>query len=91
MNESQFLRTMIETLKWDGEDYEQRDKILSILRYAEIDFKKTTHLTRKSPSLIYISYPLLLLCLTFRLYLHLRDNPHYTFHPSLFYVTCCVT
>ncbi|MDT2309351.1 MULTISPECIES: phospholipase D-like domain-containing protein [Enterococcus] len=48
MNESQFLRTMIETLKWDGEDYEQRDKILSILRYAEIDFKKTTHLTRKS-------------------------------------------
>lgn len=48
MNESQFLRTMIETLKWDGEDYEHREKILSILRYAEIDFEKTTNFTRKS-------------------------------------------
>jgi phosphatidylserine/phosphatidylglycerophosphate/cardiolipin synthase-like enzyme len=48
MDEKQFLRTMIETLKWDGEDYENKDIMLSILRYAEIDFEKTTTFTRKS-------------------------------------------
>lgn len=48
MNEKQFLRTMIETLKWDGDDYENKEKMLSILRYAEIDFEKTTTFTRKS-------------------------------------------
>lgn len=48
MDEKQFLRTMIETLKWDGDDYENKEKMLSILRYAEIDFEQTTTFTRKS-------------------------------------------
>lgn len=48
MDENQFLRTMIETLKWDGDDYANKEKMLSILRYAEIDFEKTTTFTRKS-------------------------------------------
>ncbi|WP_028393971.1 phospholipase D-like domain-containing protein [Bacillus cihuensis] len=47
MDEKKFLRTMIETLKWDGDDYEEKEKMLSILRYAEIEFEKTTTFTRK--------------------------------------------
>jgi hypothetical protein len=39
---------MIDTLKWDGDDFENKEKMLSILRYAEIDLEKTTTFTRKS-------------------------------------------
>lgn len=48
MNKTQFLQTMIQTLKWDGDEYSDRDKMLSILRYSEIDFEKTTSFTRKT-------------------------------------------
>lgn len=48
MDEKLFLRTMLETLKWDGDDFADKDKMLSILRYAEIDFEKTTTFTSKS-------------------------------------------
>jgi phosphatidylserine/phosphatidylglycerophosphate/cardiolipin synthase-like enzyme len=48
MNEKQFLNTMIETLKWDGDDYDNKEKMLSILRYAEIDFEQTRVFTSKS-------------------------------------------
>lgn len=47
MDESQFLQTMIQTLKWESDEYNDKDKILSILRYSEIDFERTTSYTRK--------------------------------------------
>ncbi|GAB6453634.1 MULTISPECIES: phospholipase D-like domain-containing protein [Bacillus] len=48
MNENQFLQTMIQTLKWDGDEYRDKDKMLSILRYSEIDFEQTTTFTKKT-------------------------------------------
>ena len=46
MNEQQFIRTMIETVKYD--DIENKDKLLGILRNSMIDFDKTSSFTRKS-------------------------------------------
>lgn len=48
MNAQTFLRTMVETLKWDDDEYVESEKMLSILRYSEIDFEKTTSFTRKT-------------------------------------------
>lgn len=42
MNEKNFLRTMIKTLKYDEDDYKDKEKMLIILRYAEINFVKST-------------------------------------------------
>lgn len=39
MNEKQFMKTMIETIKYD--DYSDKDKLLGILRYSNITFRKT--------------------------------------------------
>ena len=46
MNEQQFIRTMIETVKYD--DIENKDKLLGILRNSMITFDKTSSFTRKS-------------------------------------------
>ena len=48
MNEKDFLRTMIETIKYDTEYEKYRDKIPSILRYSIIDFHKTGDFGRKT-------------------------------------------
>lgn len=40
MDEQQFLRTMIETVKWGK--YTNKDDLLTLLRNSEIDFDKTT-------------------------------------------------
>lgn len=40
MNEQQFLRTMIETVKYG--DYKNQDDLLTLLRNSEIDFDKTS-------------------------------------------------
>ncbi|AID02017.1 phosphatidylserine synthase [Staphylococcus xylosus] len=42
MDKSQFIQTMTQMLKWDGDEYSHRDKVLSILRYSKIDFERTT-------------------------------------------------
>ncbi|MCU7679303.1 phospholipase D-like domain-containing protein [Bacillus thuringiensis] len=39
MNEQQFLKTMIETVKYD--DYSNKDELLGILRYSLINYEKT--------------------------------------------------
>lgn len=47
MDEHQFLRTMIETVKYDYEgQYEKKDEVLGILRYSMIVYIKTTEFTR---------------------------------------------
>lgn len=46
MNEQQFIKTMIETVKYD--DIENKDKLLGILRNSMITFDKTSSFTRKS-------------------------------------------
>jgi len=46
MNESQFMKTMIETIKYD--EYERKDELLTILRNSLIKFDKTSAFTRKS-------------------------------------------
>lgn len=46
MNEKVFLKTMIETLKYD--DYEKKDELLTILRHSMIVFDKTSDFTRKT-------------------------------------------
>lgn len=40
MNEKQFMKTMIETIKYD-EEYGNKDELLGILRYSLITFRKT--------------------------------------------------
>lgn len=46
MNENQFLRTMIETIKYD--DVKYKDELLGILRNSIIKFDKSSDFTRKS-------------------------------------------
>jgi phosphatidylserine/phosphatidylglycerophosphate/cardiolipin synthase-like enzyme len=46
MNESQFMKTMIETIKYD--EYDRKDELLTILRNSLIKFDKTSAFTRKS-------------------------------------------
>lgn len=46
MNEQQFLKTMIETIKYD--EYNNKDILLSILRNSIITYSKTSNFTRKS-------------------------------------------
>lgn len=46
MNEQQFLRTMIQTIKYD--EFSNKDDLLGILRNSIITFDKTTEFTRKS-------------------------------------------
>jgi hypothetical protein len=38
MNEKQFLKTMIETIKYD-EDIQNKDDLLGILRYSIVTFR----------------------------------------------------
>lgn len=47
MNENQFLKTMIETIKYDDE-FQNKDEILSILRYSIVTFRKTGAFTHVS-------------------------------------------
>lgn len=47
MNEKQFLKTMIETVKYD-EDFPNKDDILGILRYSIVTFRKTGAYTHVS-------------------------------------------
>ena len=47
MNEKQFLKTMIETIKYDDE-FQNKDEILSILRYSVVTFRKTGAFTHVS-------------------------------------------
>lgn len=44
MNEKQFLKTMIETIKYD-EDIQNKDDLLGILRYSIVTFRKTSAYT----------------------------------------------
>lgn len=46
MNEQQFLKTMVETVKYD--DFENKDELLGILRNSIITFDKTSSFTNKS-------------------------------------------
>lgn len=46
MNESQFMKTMIETIKYD--EYDRKDELLTILRNSLIKFDKTSTFTKKS-------------------------------------------
>ncbi|WP_084331177.1 phospholipase D-like domain-containing protein [Ruminiclostridium cellobioparum] len=46
MNEQQFLKTMIEIVKYD--EYENKDELLGILRNSIITYNKTSNFTRKS-------------------------------------------
>lgn len=46
MTENQFLKTMIETIKYG--DYKDKDELLTILRNSIITFDKTSNFTRKS-------------------------------------------
>lgn len=46
MNAERFLKTMIETVKYEG--YENKDELLGILRGSIITFDKTSTFTRKS-------------------------------------------
>lgn len=48
MNEKDFLRTMIETIKYNDEYEKYQDKLPSILRYSIIDFNKTREFGSKS-------------------------------------------
>lgn len=47
MNEKQFLKTMIETIKYDDE-FQNKDEILSILRYSIVTFRKMGAFTHVS-------------------------------------------
>lgn len=47
MNEKQFLKTMIETVKYDDE-FQNKDEILGILRYSIVTFRKTGAFTHVS-------------------------------------------
>jgi phosphatidylserine/phosphatidylglycerophosphate/cardiolipin synthase-like enzyme len=46
MNEQQFLKTMIETVKYD--EYNNKDELLGILRNSIVIYNKTSNFTRKS-------------------------------------------
>lgn len=46
ITEEDFLRTMIETVKYDG--YNNKDELLGILRNAVLTYNKTTTFTKKS-------------------------------------------
>lgn len=46
MNEQQFLKTMIETIKYD--DFDNKDELLGVLRNSIITFNKSSAFTRKS-------------------------------------------
>ncbi|MFJ8527334.1 phospholipase D-like domain-containing protein [Bacillus sp. NPDC094106] len=46
MNEQQFLKTMIETVKYD--EYDNKDELLGILRNSIIIYDKTSSFTRKT-------------------------------------------
>ena len=43
MNEKQFLKTMIETIKYD-EDIQNKDDLLGILRYSIVTLEKPVHI-----------------------------------------------
>lgn len=47
MNEKQFLKTMIETVKYDDE-FQNKDEVLGILRYSIVTFRKTGAFTHVS-------------------------------------------
>ena len=51
MNEKQFLKTMIETIKYD-EDIQNKDDLLGILRYSIVTFRKTGAYTHVSNQII---------------------------------------
>ena len=60
MNEKQFLKTMIETIKYDDE-FENKDEILSILRYSVVTFRKTgafTHVPNQRQEYIDLRVPI---------------------------------
>ena len=46
MNEQQFLKTMIETIKYD--EFQNKDELLTVLRNSIITFDKTSAFTHKS-------------------------------------------
>lgn len=46
MTEDQFMKTMIETIKYD--EYDRKDELLTILRNSLIKFDKTSAFTKKS-------------------------------------------
>lgn len=46
MTEDQFLKTMIETIKYD--DYEKKEEMLTILRNSVIYFDKTSSFATRS-------------------------------------------
>lgn len=46
LNESQFMKTMIETIKYD--EYDRKDELLTILRNSLIKFDKTSAFTKKT-------------------------------------------
>ncbi len=46
MEEKTFLKTMIETVKYD--DYDRKNELLTILRNSRITYDKTNEFTRKS-------------------------------------------
>lgn len=55
VNEKQFLKTMIEYVKY--EDFPNKDEILTILRNSIITFEKTSYFTKKV-----INFGKILLC-----------------------------
>ena len=60
MNENQFLKTMIETIKYDDE-FQNKDEILSILRYSIVTFRKTgafTHVSNKRQEYMDLRVPI---------------------------------
>ncbi len=46
MNEKQFLKMMIETVKYN-DDFQNKDNILGILRYSIVTFRKTGAFTHR--------------------------------------------
>ncbi|AJE54251.1 phospholipase D-like domain-containing protein [Paenibacillus polymyxa] len=48
MDEQIFLRTMIETVKYDDDTFENKDELLGILRHSMITYRKTSEFTKVS-------------------------------------------
>ena len=60
MNEKQFLKTMIETIKYD-EDIQNKDDLLGILRYSIVTFRKTgayTHVSNQRQEYMDLRVPI---------------------------------
>ena len=60
MYEKQFLKTMIETIKYDDE-IPNKDELLGILRYSVITFRKTgayTHVTDQRQEFLDLRVPI---------------------------------